>query len=66
MFSEVKERIKEMLETAKQKIDSGKNVANAAITSDELDKLIRLSDKKIITYSELIKRDINSAKVYWN
>lgn len=66
VFSEVKERIKEMLETAKQKIDSGKNVANAAITSDELDKLIRLSDKKIITYSELIKRDINSAKVYWN
>lgn len=65
VFSEVKDRIIDMLLVAKDKLEAGKNVANAAVTLDELDKLIKLSNKKIITYSELIRRDINSAKVYW-
>lgn len=65
VFSEVKDRINQMLELTKTKMETGKNTNNAAVTLDELDKLIKLSKKKIITYSELIKRDINSAKVYW-
>ena len=66
VFAEVKERIIQMLEVSKEKMENGKIVNNAAITLEELDKLIKLSNKKIITYSELIKRDINSAKVYWD
>lgn len=66
VFSEVKHRIIQMLETTKDRIERGKPVNNATITLEELDKLIKLSSKKIITYSELIKRDIKSAKVYWN
>lgn len=41
-----------MLESAKRKLEGGKNV----ISRDDLDRLIKLSDKKIITYSEIIKR----------
>ena len=66
VFAEVKEKILQMLEGAKIKMTNGKIVNNAAITIEELDKLIKLSNKKIITYAELIKRDINSAKVYWD
>lgn len=65
VFAEVKERIMQMLKDSKERIKNGKTVNNAAVTIEELDKLIKLSNKKIITYSELIKRDINSAKVYW-
>lgn len=66
VFAEVKERIMLMLKKTKNKFKNGKTVNNAAITLEELDKLIKLSNKKITTYSELIRRDINSAKVYWN
>lgn len=66
VFAEVKERITLMLEQIKDRFERGKTVSNTAITIEELDKLIKLSKKKIITYSELIKRDINSAKVYWD
>lgn len=66
VFPEVKNNILQRLTKTKEKLESGKNVKNAAISLEELDKLIKLSNKKIITYSELIKRDINSAKVYWD
>ena len=66
VFPEVKNSILKRLTKTKEKLESGKNVKNAAISLEELDKLIKLSNKKIITYSELIKRDINSAKVYWD
>lgn len=66
VFAEVKERIQDMLDFTIRKMREGKNVANAAVSLDDLEKLIKLSDKKIITYSDLIKRDIKSAKVYWN
>lgn len=66
VFAEVKERIIQMLENTKYKLENGKTVNNAAITLIELNKLIKLSNKKIITYSELIMRDIYSAKVYWD
>ena len=65
VFAEVKERIIQMLKSTKEKMINGKKVGNAAVSLEELDKLIKLSNKKIITYSELIRRDINSAKVYW-
>lgn len=66
VFADVKARIQNILNETKDKITDGKSVNKATITLEELEKLIKLSDKKIITYSELIKRDINSAKVYWD
>ena len=66
VFKEVKERIILLLNDTKRKMLDGKNVQNAALTLEDIERLIKLSDKKIINYSELIKRDINSAKVYWN
>lgn len=65
VFAEVKERIVLLLENTKKKMEVGKTVNNSTVTQDELDKLIKLSDKKIISYSELIKRDIKSVKAYW-
>ncbi|MCR5196509.1 MAG: hypothetical protein K6D38_09325 [Pseudobutyrivibrio sp.] len=66
VFKEVKARILIMLNDAREKMLQGKRVQNAAASFEDIERLIKLSDKKIITYSELIKRDINSAKVYWN
>lgn len=66
VFKDVKERIVQNLKEIKCKLENGKHVANTIVTLDEIEKLIRLSDKKIISYSELIKRDIRSAKIYWN
>lgn len=65
VFEDVKERIIKMLLSTKQKLEEGKSVNNTSITIDELDKLIKLSDKKIVKYSDLIKRDIKSVKAYW-
>lgn len=65
VFSEVKERIIHLLVETRNKLNEGKSVGNVVATLDDIEKLIKLSDKKIVTYSELIKRDINSAKVYW-
>ena len=55
-----------MLEESKKKLENGRTIGNTSITLEELEKLIKLSGKKIITYSNLIKRDINSAMVYWS
>lgn len=66
VFTEVKNKIICMLEDSKQKLESGKTLGNTSITLEDLEKLIKLSDKKIITYSDLIKRDINSVMVYWS
>lgn len=65
VLAEVKERILALLESAKEKLEAGKSVHNANVSLDELEKLLKLSDKKIITYSELIKRDIRSVRAYW-
>ncbi len=65
VFAEVKERIIHMLRDARNKLLSGKTASNAAVSYEDIEKLIKLSDKKIVSYSELIKRDINSVKVYW-
>lgn len=35
------------------------------MTQDDIDKLIELSDKKIISFDELITKDIKSIQVYW-
>ena len=66
VFAEVKSKIIGMLEESKKKLENGRTIGNTSITLEELEKLIKLSGKKIITYSNLIKRDINSAMVYWS
>lgn len=65
VFKEVKERIIKHLLEAEQKIKEGKNISNATVTKDEMERLVKLSDKKIISYADLIKRDIKSVLVYW-
>ena len=65
VFQEVKENIILMLKEAEKKINEGKKVNSATITIDELEKLIKLANKKIISYADLIKRDIESSKIYW-
>lgn len=66
VFAEVKSKIIGMLEESKKKLENGRTIGNTSITLEELEKLIKLSGTKIITYSNLIKRDINSAMVYWS
>lgn len=66
VFKQVKDKIVENLNLTLNQMKEGKKVKNSAVTVDELEKLIKLSTKKIITYVDLIKRDINSAKVYWS
>ena len=66
VFKEVKENIVNMLSDVEKKLKAGKVVSNAAVTIDEVEKLIKLSDKKIISYSDLIKRDIKSVLLYWD
>lgn len=65
VFQEVKDNILLMLQETDNKIKNGKRVNSATVTADELEKLIKLANKKIISYSDLIKRDIESTKVYW-
>lgn len=65
VFAEVKEKILKLLKETKNKIEEGKFVKNATVTCEELERLIRLGEKKIITYTDLIKRDIKSIKIYW-
>lgn len=66
VLKEVKECILAMLSEAEEKIKQGKMVPNASLNKDDMEKLNTLCKKKVISYSELIKRDIKSALVYWN
>ncbi len=65
VLKEVKDAIADMLKKFRDVHESGKRQANAAITGEEIDKLLVLSEKKIISYSELIARDIHSTLIYW-
>lgn len=65
VFQSVKEEIVKKLHKVEEKMKAGKRVQAAAVTMEELEKLIKLSDKKIISYSELVKRDAKSVMIYW-
>ena len=62
VFDDVKENIISMIETAYQK---EKNDNPSSASSAELKNLLSLSHNKIVTYKELVNRDIQSILVYW-
>lgn len=65
VLKEVKDKLILMLKGALQKIDETENNSIYSVNRADLVKLIKLGDKKIISFSELIKRDINSTITYW-
>ncbi|EIW6614813.1 type II restriction endonuclease [Clostridium perfringens] len=71
VFKDVKEKIINNIKMYKEKLASGKGTTKKGknkivITLNDCDKLLRLSNNKIITYDELILRDINVVINYWN
>lgn len=62
VFDNVKSNIIEKIRTAYDKAFSEDATSAAAI---ELQNLLRLSSNKIVSYKELINRDIKSILVYW-
>lgn len=71
VFKEVKDKIISNIKDYKEKLDSGKIPSKKGknkivITSQDCSRLLRLSNNKIITYDELILRDINTVINYWS
>lgn len=71
VFKEVKDMIiskiqdyKQSIEQQNEKVRRGKS--KIIVTSKDCDRLLLLSNNKIITYDELILRDINTINKYWN
>ena len=62
VFDDVKSNIIEKIRTAYDKAVSEDATSATAI---ELQNLLRLSSNKIVSYKELINRDIKSILVYW-
>ena len=62
VFDDVKSNIITKIRTAYDKAVSEDATSAAAI---ELQNLLRLSNNKIVSYKELINRDIKSILVYW-
>ncbi|MCR5516971.1 MAG: hypothetical protein K6F17_00150 [Lachnospiraceae bacterium] len=66
VLKEVKAHIVEMFEESEKALKAGKTYKNASVTLEEIERLNKLCKKKVISYSELISRDIKSTLVYWN
>lgn len=64
VFKEVKQAIRDMLEKHKESLQKTPDKVSAVSLKDT-DKLIKMCDSKIISFGELIKRDIQSVLVYW-
>lgn len=65
VFKDVKETIRSMLE--KHKEAAGKMPDKVSgISAADTDRLLKMCDKKIISFEELIKRDVQSILVYWD
>lgn len=62
VFEDVKKNIIEKIEIAYKKAKS-ENVSSVALA--ELQNLLRLSGNKIVSYRELVNRNIRSILVYW-
>ncbi|MFA9466998.1 MAG: type II restriction endonuclease [Velocimicrobium sp.] len=66
VLESVKANIKSMLEETKLKYEDKKTtVGKDGLTVDDINRLIELSDKKIVSFNELITKDIKSIMVYW-
>lgn len=65
VFKEVKKAIREMLENHKESLEQVPDKISVVSLKDT-EKLIKMCDNKIISFEELIKRDIQSVLVYWD
>ena len=65
VFSIVKERIKLMLNNEKNKYVNQSYNSKFGLLETDIDRLIALSDRKIISYKELLNKDIQSVLLYW-
>ena len=65
VFKEVKAAIRDMLEKHKKLLEKVPEKASVVSLKD-VDKLIKMCDNKIISFEELINRDIQSVLVYWD
>lgn len=65
VFKEVKKAIRELLEKHKESLEKTPNKISIVSLKDT-EKLIKMCDNKIISFEELIKRDIQSVLVYWS
>ncbi len=64
VFKEVKRAIRDMLENHKKSLEKSPDKVSVVSLKD-IDKLIKMCDNKIISFEELLKRDIQSILVYW-
>ena len=62
VFEDVK---KDIIDKIKKALDKEKKEDAQSNDAVELDKLLTLSSNKVISYKELVNRDINSLLVYW-
>lgn len=66
VLKEVKDQIEEQISQIETKMKESKTGSVGTITDVDISKIRKLSDKKIITYAELIKKNIRSTMLYWN
>lgn len=65
VFKEVKETIKTMIEKHKETLVKEPDKTSVVSLADT-EKLLKMCDNKVISFEELITRDIQSALVYWS
>lgn len=64
VFKEVKKVIRDMLEKHKESLMKTPDRISV-VSLNDTEKLIKMCDNKIVSFEELIKRDIQSVLVYW-
>ena len=64
VFKDVKKAIKSMVEKHKEMLVKTPDKTSIVSLADT-EKLLKMCDNKIISFEELIKRDIQSVLVYW-
>ena len=65
VFKDVKKAIRIMLERHKETLIKTPD-KQSIVSLQDTEKLLKLCDNKIVSFEELIKRDIQSVLVYWN
>lgn len=66
VFSVVKDNIKLMLDAEKRRYAGKKKyISKFGLSETDIDNLIELSDRKVISYKELLNKDIQSVLMYW-
>ena len=64
-MSDVKDEILLNLSEINQKCESGEISLEPEVSMTDMNRLVSLSAQKIISYKEMINRDVASLGVYW-